>query len=646
LLPALVTALFRGSNAMSSDASPLRRSAPAEHDSTQLLQRLLSLSWRYRRECISILTYQILLLALGVIGLGLTGLGVDVTRHALEPGAPAPRFLIPPPARFSPFQVVLAIGGLVLLAAATRAVLNYFYAMAVGDLVHLKLVPELRARVFDKLQRLSFRFFDQNASGSIFNRVTGDVQSVRSFVDGVLLQGAIMLLSLGVYLAYMLQTHVALTAACLALTPLLWVLTNAFARWARPMYARNRELSDRMVLAMSEGVSGIQVTKVFGRESAELQRFQEHNARVRDQQHTIFRAVSRFGPTIDFLTQVNIAILLLYGGSLVHGGAMTLGELIVFAGLLQQFSGQVSSMAGIVNTLQQSLTGARRVFEVLDAPLEVESPRVPKYPERVLGGLRFEGVHFGYSREQPVLSELDFEIGQGERVALFGATGAGKSTLLSLIPRFYDPTEGRILLGGIDLRELELDFLRKRIGLVFQESLLFRTTVAQNIAFGNPSATREQIERAAKLAHAHDFIAALPEGYDSVLAEGAGDLSGGQRQRIAIARALLLEPSLLLLDDPTTAVDPETEHEVLEAIDAASAGRTTLIVASRLSTLRRAERILVLDQGRLVEQGTHAELMANRGMYYRAACLQVADERRVVLVESLAGARGPAPQSR
>jgi len=302
---------------------------------------------------------------------------------------------------------------------------------------------------------------------------------------------------------------------------------------------------------------------------------------------------------------------------------------------LQQFSAQVSSMAGIVNTLQQSLIGARRVFEVLDAPLEVAEPAAPLRPERVTGRIRFEHVAFGYSPGAPVLDDVDFEIGPGECVAVLGATGAGKSTLLSLIPRFYDPLRGQITLDGVDLKRLPLDYLRRNIGLVFQESLLFRNSVAQNIAFGNPGASREQIEAAAKIAGAHSFIVELPDGYDTVLEEGAVNLSGGQRQRIAIARALLLEPKILLLDDPTTAVDPQTEHEVLEAMDAAIEGRTTLIVANRLSTLRRADWILVLDDGRVVERGTHAQLMKNHGIYYRAASLQAADQDSIVLLDAL-----------
>lgn len=594
-------------------------------DSSRLLRRLLGLSWHYRRECITVFVFQIVLLALGITGLGLSGVAIDVVRAGLSVSVPAPHWPlgIVPPATWSPRQVLIAISSLVLVMATTRGALNYWYSIAVGELIHLKLVPELRTRVFDKLQRLSFRFFDENASGSIINRVTGDVQSVRSFVDGVLLQGGIMLLSLAVYVAYMARTHLMLTLACLCLTPLLWYATTLFGRWAQPAYAKNRDLVDEMVLAMSEGIHGIQVTKVFGREPAEYQRFVEKNRAVRDQQQRIFLNVSRFSPAVQFITELNIGILLFYGGWLVAHQSMTLGDLIVFAGLLQQFSSQVASMAGIINTLQQSLIGARRVFEVLDAPLGVETPRDPQALPAVRGEIRFEGVTFNYGEGNAALSHVDLTVPAGQFLAIVGATGSGKSTLLELVPRFHDPTAGRVLIDGIDLRRLELDALRRNIGLVFQESLLFKSSIADNIAFGNPGASRAQVEHAAKLAGAHSFISAMPQGYDTVLEEGAVNLSGGQRQRLAIARALILEPPILLLDDPTTAIDPETEHEVLEAMTLATAGRTTLIVANRLATLRRAQRIIVLREGRIAEQGTHDELMKLRGSYYAAAALQV-----------------------
>jgi ATP-binding cassette subfamily B protein len=490
----------------------------------------------------------------------------------------------------------------------------------------MRIVPELRLRVFDKLQRLSFRFFDDNASGSIINRVTGDVQSVRAFVDGVLFQGAIMLLSLGVYLVYMLRASAPLTLACLAPTPIIWVITTVFSRRTRAAYEQNRALADALVLGMSEGMKGVRVTRIFGRAREAFERFQQRNIAVRDQQEAIFRRVSRFGPAVSFVTAIDAAILLGYGAHLVAGQMMTLGELVVFAGVLQQFAGQISSMAGIWNTLEQSLAAARRVFEVVDAPIEIASPPAPRHlprlPAEGRGGVRFDGVSFAYGAGRPVLSGIDLTVAPGQCVALFGPTGAGKSTLLGLIPRFFDPRTGRVCVDGVDVRQLDLDELRRDVGVVFQESLLFRSTIAENIAFGHPEAAPDAVERAARIAGAHDFIVALPDGYQTRLEEGASNLSGGQRQRLALARALLLDPAILLLDDPTAAVDALTEEEILASLENARAGRTTFLAANRLSALRRADLIVVLEHGRIAEQGTHAALMQARGLYFRAASLQ------------------------
>jgi len=609
--------------------------ATDSRESAGLVRRLLALSLDYRRECLEVFALQVCLLGLGVVGLGLSGVAVDVIRSVLQAGAPAPRWPLDlrPPAGWSAVHTLFAIGGAVFAMAITRAVLSYSYQVLIGRLVHLKIVPDLRLRVFDKLQRLSFRFFDENATGSIINRVTGDVQSLRSFVDGVLLQGLIMLLSLALYLAYMLRTSATLTLACMATAPVLWLVTTRFSRRIRPAYAESRELSDRLVLALTEAIRGMLVLKVFGRESDEHARFRERNRVLLAQQRGIFRRVSRYSPTVNFISQLNVAILLVYGGSLVARSTLSLGELIVFAGLLQQFSAQVASMSVVVNTLQQSLTGARRVFEVLDAPLDVADPRRPVVPERIDGHIRFEDVSFVYpGGKDPALSGIDLEVCAGECVAVVGETGSGKSTLLGLVPRFFDATRGRVTLDGIDVRDLALDGLRKNVGLVFQESLLFRASVAENIAFGVPSASRERIETAARLAGADAFIRALPDGYDSVLEEAGANLSGGQRQRLAIARAILPDPPILLLDDPTTAVDTKTESEVLEAIDGARRGRTTIIVANRMATLKRADRIVVLHDGRIAETGTHAELLLRRGLYFRAAALQAPDAESLRLL--------------
>jgi ATP-binding cassette subfamily B protein len=521
------------------------------------------------------------------------------------------------------------IAGVIMALALVRAFLNYGYQVSVAHLVHAEIVLHLREKVYDKLQRLSFRFFDANASGSIINRVTGDVNSLRLFIDGVMVQGAIMFLSLAVYLAYMLHLHVTLTLACLATTPILWGVSVLFSSKVKPAYHRNRELYDELVRSLSESVQGIQTVKGFGREETRRDLFFEANENFRQQQRSIFWKVSLYSPTVGFLTQINMIVLLGYGGTLVLQDKLALGTgLVVFAGLLQQFSGQVANIANIADRVQQSLIGARRVFEVLDAPVEVTSKADAIPLPKARGAVRFDQVGFEYQQMDPTLKNIDFSVEHGQMVAIVGATGAGKSALVGLIPRFYDVTSGCLTIDNIDIRDFDLDDLRRNIGIVFQESFLFSNTVAANIAFGHPEATREQIEKAARVAVAHEFILELPNGYDTILGESGSNLSGGQRQRLAIARAVLLEPAILLLDDPTAAIDPETEHEILEAMQRAMKGRTTFIVANRLSTLRRADKIVVLERGTMVQIGTHEELMGRPGLYQRLARLQIVDDLR------------------
>ncbi len=594
----------------------------------RLVPRLFALMWSYRRQCFLVLLLQIGLLALGMAGLGFTGLGIDVIRHQLDPSAPAPHWPLglPLPAELPAWQVLWLIAGGILVFAGVRAFGTFAYTVAFTQLVQGRLVVDLRSQVFEKLQHLSFRFFDSNASGSIINRVTGDVQSVRMFIDGVVMQSFILLISLAVYLAYMVSIHLPLTLVCLASTPLLWWLSARFSLMVKPAYRRNRELVDKMILALAESIQGIQVIKAFALENAEVERFRLANDRVRDQQEWVFRKVSFYSPLISFISQLNLVILLGFGGWLVIQGRIPLGTgLVVFTGILQQFAGQVANIAGIANSMQQSLIAADRVFEILDAPVEIKSPPAPWAPEKVLGRVTFERVHFEYTPQMSVLRDVSLDIAPGSKVALVGATGSGKTALLSLVPRFYDPVSGRVLIDGRDAREYDLARLRQSIGLVFQESFLFSASIRANIAFGCPDAPMHMVERAAQIACAEEFILNLPRGYDTVIGESGADLSGGQRQRLALARAVILEPSILILDDPTAAIDPETEEDILRAMDSAMQGRTTFIVAHRLSTLRRADKIVVLEHGRIAQQGTHEELMSRGGIYYHAASLQMAD---------------------
>lgn len=602
-----------------------------------LVRRLLALAWRFRASCLWSLVLSVALLALSIAGLQLLGLVIDVIRQALDPSLPLPAYPLGwhPPAQWTALRIVTVLALAILGQALLRAALTYAYNMVTARLTQGEIVPALRAQLYAKLQRLSFSFFDVHGSNSIFNRVTGDAQNTRLFVDGVLLQGLNLVLTLAAYAIFMWRIHPGLTLACLAVSLPLWALAQFYSARLRPGYLRNRELSDQMVLLFSESVRGMQTVKGFAAEAHQVRRFAAANDQVSAQQRRIFWDLSLFTPGTQMLSQLSLVILFAYGGWLYTQDQIALGSgLVVFAGLLQQFTGQVANLATIANSVQQSLAAARRVYEVLDQPLEVQNRPGARLPGRLSGQLTFDQVSFSYpappttrepthSRRPATLTEVSFAVQPGQLVGIFGLTGAGKSTLLGLIPRFYDPQQGRILAGGTDLRDLDLDAYRRQIGIVYQESFLFSNTVAANIAFGHPHASLEQIERAARTAAAHDFILCLPHGYETVLGEAGVDLSGGQRQRLALARALLLQPPILILDDPTASVDARTEKEILSALEGAMAGRTTFAVSSRLSLLRRADKILVLEQGRLRQCGTHAELIQQPGPYQDTARLQI-----------------------
>lgn len=610
-----------------------------------LVRRLLGIGWKYRLGASLVVLQQVLMVALTIAGLQWTGLAIDMLRYWSSPGSLPPAWPVglSPSPTWSRMSILFLLGSIVLTLGLLNALLRFWTTLSASRLVE-RIVVDLRTLVYDKLQRLSFRFFDANDSGSLINRVAGDVQAVRLFVDGVIVQVLAVSLSLIVNVTYMSRIHAWLTLACLASTPLLWWGAVIFSKKVRPEYIESSRLGDVLIRVLSENIQGQHVVKSFNLEDEQRAKFAEISGEVRRQKQKIFRTVSLFQPAIGFLTQLNMVVLLFYGGRLVVAGELRLGEgLFVFANLLSQFAAQVAQITAIANSIQHSLTGAARVFEVLDAPEEVADPLEPRpWPGsmaiaavtkattsvrrsrsmRVSGAVRFDSVGFGYKREHPLLHDIDFNVPAGSIVGITGPTGAGKTTLVNLIPRFYDVTSGRVTIDGVDVRDVPITDLRRQIGIVFQESFLFSNTIAANISFGWPDAPRERIEEAAKLAAAAEFIERLPDQYDTIIGEHGNNLSGGQRQRLALARAILLSPAILILDDATASVDPETEGEILAAMSGAIMGRTTFLVTQRVSTLRRADLVLVLDGGRLVQQGTHAELLDKPGLYRTFADLQ------------------------
>jgi ABC-type multidrug transport system fused ATPase/permease subunit len=588
-----------------------------------LLGRLVWLTGRYWARSLGLVGLQMALLALSLAGLGGVGLAIDFLRERVHPGAAPAAFPFGwrPPETWQPGDVLWLLGGWIFGAAALRSVLSYLAATSLNRLGQGRIVVELRSAIYAKMQRMSFRFFDANATGSLINRVTGDTQSVRLFIDGVAIQSLNVMLATAFYLACLVRIHVGLALACLAFMPLLWVIVILFARWLRRDYEVGRLKVDRLVLVFEELARGMGVVKSFGIESWAEGRFCEANAAVRDQKQSVFRKLTVLHPLVSFMNQASMAVLLGYGGWLAIRGEIAVGTgLIVFAGILQQMAAQVNAVSNIADSLQQTLTGADRVYEILDGAPEIDDRPDSTPLERAKGEVLFESVSFRFKPEDTVLHSVSLSVHPGEKIAIVGPTGAGKTALIQLIPRFYDPDAGAIRLDGRDLRDWRLDDVRRQVGLVFQESFLFSASVAANISFGNPDATPADIERAARLASAHEFIETLPKGYDTLLHENGSNLSGGQRQRLALARAILLDPAILILDDPTAAVDAGTEQEILTAMDQVMAGRTTFIVAHRFSTVRRADRILVLDRGVVTAMGTHDELAARPG-YYREAIL-------------------------
>ena len=483
---------------------------------------------------------------------------------------------------------------------------------------------DLRNSMYDRIQYLPFAFHDHTTTGQLINRCIEDVRSVQSFAGESIVEIVQLgIVSLGVVTILVLRNPLMALVSLLPLIPMVMMTTDFGKRITRLFYDVDNTLGD-LSARLQENVSGVHVVRAFAREPHEIDQFDTINRLYYKARLKVNREWAKVMPTTSLLITLGTILILMVGGPLVLQGRMTVGELVAFNAYLLMLSAPVQQLSWLVNTTGEAEAGAQRILEILDHDPEIRSAAGATELGPLRGQVEFRSVSLRYQDEKiDALTDIDLSIEPNRLVALIGQTGSGKTSLVNLIPRFYDVSDGAVLVDSVDVRQADLVTLRRQIGIVLQTSLLFSDTIRENIAYGRPDATDEEVYAAAKAAQAHEFIVKFADGYETLVGERGVTLSGGQRQRIAIARALLMNPRILILDDSTSSVDTQTEKLIQVALDRLMEGRTTFVIAHRLATVRRADLILVMEDGRIVQRGRHAELLAQGGLYREIYDLQL-----------------------
>ena len=517
---------------------------------------------------------------------------------------------------------LLTLGIAIVLISVLRGIFSYLQNYMAESLSQMAAF-DLRNDFFRKLQSLSFGYHDQQQTGNLMSKATADVEAVRRFTSMGLIRGLSVVMMVVAVAVLMLTTNWRLGLTSMAFVPFVVWRGVLMSRKLRPTWMMVQAETGNMTTVLQENLSGMRVVKAFGAHEFEEAKFEEKASAVADHTYAATRLFASQGSLMTFIFTAATGIILLVGGNEVVSGRLSAGDLAVFILLMGLLAMPVRMTGWMVSTFARAASAGQRIFEVLDARSPVEERPNAIELSDVRGNVRFAGVSLSYDSKGQAVSNIDFETRPGELVAILGAPGSGKSTIVQLIPRFYDVSDGSITIDGRDVRDVTLASLRRNVGIVLQDIFVFAASLRENIAYGAEDASMDDVIRAARVAQLHDFIQGLPRGYESMVGERGVRLSGGQRQRLAIARTILLDPPILILDDSTSSVDMATEYQIQQAMSEVVKGRTTFVIAHRLSTVRDADTILVLDEGKIVERGSHEELLAHDGFYRRIYDVQL-----------------------